>query len=187
MRWYGPRKEWSHVRLASGPEPLYGVYDTIAQTAPYFDELWAAIEAEGDVRLVVVDPVSVAYTGPANDAMAVRGFLADLGRKARDSNVGVLLVAHDTKAARDEVRRGTGDPGAGAVAGASQWWDGCRSVLHLGPVPATSEFATYEDAKALLRCAKSNYGPTGWGALLGHRISADGRWQGIDPQPLDRV
>ena len=187
MRWYGRKAEWSHVQLASGPEPLYCVSDGAAQPTQYFDELWAAIAAEGDVRLLVLDPVSVAYTGPPNDAMAVRGFIAALATKASDHNVGVLLVAHDTKAARDEVRRGTGDPGAGAVAGSSQWWDGSRSVLHLGPVPATPEFEQYAEAKALLRCAKSNYGPTGWGVLLGHRITADNKWHGIDPQPIDRV
>ena len=65
-------------------------------------------------------------------------------------DAGVLIVAHDTKAARNEARAGIG-PGPGAISGSGQWSDGARSVLHLSG-------AGPEDRR-LLTCAKSNYGP----------------------------
>ena len=82
---------------------------------------------------------------------------------------GAVIVAHDTKAARNEARDGIG-PGPGAVAGSGQWHDGARAVLHLsGPGPGD---------KQLLVAAKSNYGPSGWGARLAPKYDGD-KWRGL--------
>ena len=69
--------------------------------------------------LVIVDPVSAALadadtsqTGPA------RTFLGLLSQEAATAGCGVLLVAHDTKSARNLAMAGQ-DPGAGAVAGSA--------------------------------------------------------------------
>ena len=117
-------------------------------------------------RLVVIDPVSAALadvdtaqTGP------VRSFLRALTAEATAAGAGVLLVAHDTKAARDASRRGD-DAGAGVVAGSAAWFDGARGVLSLvvDPEPESSD--------RLLTCVKANYGRTGWGARLTERLPA---------------
>ena len=72
-------------------------------------------------------------------------------------NVGLLFVAHDTKAARSETRRG-GDPGAGAVAGSGVWFDAARAVVYLFTLGATGE--------RLLQALKVNNGQAGWGRAL---------------------
>ena len=52
------------------------------------------------------------FTGPA------RTFLRLLSQEAATAGCGVLLVAHDTKSARNLAMAGQ-DPGAGAVAGSA--------------------------------------------------------------------
>ena len=63
-----------------------------------------------------------------------RTFLRKVSEKAAAANCGVLLVAHDTKSARNLAIAGL-DPGAGAVAGSAAWYDGARGVLTLIPDP----------------------------------------------------
>ena len=82
----------------------------------------------------------------------------------------MLLVAHDTKAARDATRRGD-DPGAGVVAGSAAWYDGARGVLALGRDPLSDD--------RLLESVKANYGRTGWGARLVERIGPAGTFRGL--------
>ena len=72
-------------------------------------------------------------------------------------DVGFVFVAHDTKAARNETRRG-GDPGAGAVAGSGVWFDAARAVVYLFLHGATGE--------RLLQALKVNNGRAGWGRVL---------------------
>ena len=83
----------------------------------------------------------------------------------------MLLVAHDTKSARNLAMAGQ-DPGA--VAGSAAWYDGARGVLTLVPDP---------DARGsrLLVAIKANYGRTGWGAHLTERYEA-GRFRGLELQ-----
>ena len=81
--------------------------------------------------IVVIDPVSVAAAGLSpNDGGAVRAFLLAVTPEAAEIGAGVLMIAHDTKSARNEARAGIG-PGPGAIAGSGQWSDGARAVLHL--------------------------------------------------------
>ena len=119
--------------------------------------------------LVVVDPASVALAANLNDAAVVRSFLRGLTAEADRTGCGVLLVAHDTKSGRNEARGG-GDPGAGAVAGSSQWFDGARGVLYLHRVGTGPE--------RVLHCLKANYGRSGWGAALEEDFKA-GRFVGL--------
>ena len=90
--------------------------------------LWEEIKAARP-SLVIVDPVSAALadadtsqTGPA------RTFLRLLSQEAATAGCGVLLVAHDTKSARNLAMAGQ-DPGAGAVAGSAAWYDGARRQI----------------------------------------------------------
>ena len=77
---------------------------------------------------------------------------------------GVLLITHDTKAARNDARVG-GNPGAGAVAGAAAWFDRARGAAYLHTLRQRQE--------RVLEVIKSNHGPTGWGALLGEKMEGE--------------
>ena len=132
-----------------------------------WDSLWRAVRDVG-ARLVVIDPVSAALADVStHETGPVRSFLRELTAEATAAGAGVLLVAHDTKAARTAASRGE-DPGAGVVAGSAAWYDGARGVLSLVRDPVT------ESNDRLLTCIKSNYGRTGWGARLVERLGPDG-------------
>ena len=83
-----------------------------------WSRFWATVK-EKRVQLVVIDPANVAFSGASpNDGGPVREFLFDLSSEANKAECGVLIVTHDTKAARNAAEAGE-DPGAGAVAGAA--------------------------------------------------------------------
>ena len=119
----------------------------------------------------MIDPASVAAAGISpSDGAAVRAFLLGVTEEAERIGAGALIVAHDTKGARNDARAGIG-PGPGAVSGSGQWSDGARAVLHLsGAGP---------DDQRLLVAAKSNYGPSGWGARLSPRWDGGHKWRGL--------
>ena len=147
----------------------------------YWLHLWEDIRSI-QPSLVIVDPASAALEGvSASEPSPVRAFLRSLAAEAAEGGFGCLVVAHDTKAARNESRVG-GDPGSGAVAGSSAWWDAARGVLYFRPDKSGT--------KRVLQCVKSNYGSTGWGAELRPSTNSSGRFQGycLDrslPQPGD--
>ena len=117
-----------------------------------------AIQRLADVlrpSLIVIDPISAAGAGlNLNEGGAARACMRDLARLSVDTGAGVLLVSHDTKAARNEAKAG-GNPGAGAVAGSAQWHDAARGVLYL-----------HGGGARMLECVKCNHGRTGWGVEL---------------------
>ena len=80
--------------------------------------------------LAAIDPASAALEGATSDSGPARRFMDALRLEAETSRAGVLVIAHDTKSARNEARAG-GDPGAGAGAGSSAWFDAARGVLYL--------------------------------------------------------
>ena len=170
--WYASAGEWEHVRRARGAAPLWEADPADRRDSgpsTFWRPWWDAVRAF-DAGLVVIDPASVAAAGVSpSDGAAVRAFLLGVTEEAERIGAGVLIVAHDTKAARNEARSGIG-PGPGAVAGSGQWSDGARAVLHLsGAGP---------DDRRLLVAAKSNYGASGWGARLAPRWDGD-RWRGL--------
>ena len=171
MAWYGARDEWAHVRTAPSPAPLWEADPAGRASGPsgFWPRWWDAVADFGPV-LVVIDPASVAASGMSpSDGAGVRAFLLGCTEEADRIGAGVLILAHDTKAARNETRAGYG-PGAGMVAGSSQWFDGARAVLHLS--------GSGPDEKRLLVCEKSNYGASGWGARLAPRWDGD-KWHGL--------
>ena len=138
-----------------------------------WDALWRAVREIG-ARLMVIDPVSAALADVStSETGPVRAFLRALTAESEAAGCGVLLVAHDTKAARDAQRRGE-DPGAGVVAGSAAWYDGARGVLSLIRDPAVGS----DDR--LLECVKANYGGTGWGARLRERTGPSGAFRGLE-------
>ena len=122
--------------------------------APFWEPVWTEIR-EAHPSLVLLDTGPKAMGGVADYTPGpVISFYQALEREAQAGGFGVLLVAHDTKAARSG-----GDPGAGAIAGSHQWHDCARGALHLA--------RDRDDASALLlECVKANHGPRGWGARL---------------------
>ena len=159
-----------HLQVAPDPAALW----TLDGPGPDWTPLWRTIRQAG-ARLLVIDPASAALaevstteTGP------VRSFLRALTVEAAPSGdwagCGVLIVAHDTKAARDSARRGD-PPDAGVVAGSAAWYDGARGVLTLWE-PAPNE--------RIIEAVKANYGRTGWGARLSARHNRAGRLLGFE-------
>ena len=178
----GARLHWftetppERLHLWANPEPLFQTdpenRGAVTKCAAW-EQLWTEIKAVRPA-LVIVDPVSAALadadtsqTGPA------RTFIRELSQEAAIAGCGVLLVAHDTKSARNLAMAGQ-DPGAGAVAGSAAWYDGARGVLTLVPDPIAR-------GGRLLVAIKANYGRTGWGAQLTERYEA-GKFRGLELQ-----
>ena len=197
-----PRRTWHRFRYVAGADnysipdeaqanvhvidpavPLYeadpdkrlGIRPALGWTA-----LWTAVE-KIQPSLVIVDPLSAALEGVSiNEGSAVRRFMAAVADASDRFDVGFMFVAHDTKAARSETRRG-GDPGAGAVAGSGVWFDAARAVLYLFTHAATGE--------RLLQALKVNNGRAGWGRALdaigGHNTGQPFAGFRVDGNDLD--
>ena len=161
------------------PLPLWTTDKGESKPGGHWSGLWEAIGRIG-ARLVVIDPASAALEGATNDSGPVRRFMDQLRREAETSGAGVLVIAHDTKSARNEARAG-GDPGAGAVAGSAAWFDASRGVLYFRSNPTGQD-------EWLLECIKANYGQTGWGAMLNVAKTKSGQFCGFEQagQPLPR-
>ena len=117
----GNRLHWftktapERLHLWANPEPLFQTdpenRGAVTRCAAW-PQLWEEIKAARPA-LVIVDPVSAALadadtsqTGPA------RTFLREVSQEAATADCGVLLVAHDTKDARNQAMAGQ-DPRRG--------------------------------------------------------------------------
>lgn len=190
LRWAADSDLSAGIVLWPDPEPLWSA-DPDARGAsrhgPQWDALWREVRSAG-ARLLVIDPVSAALadvstseTGPVRAFLRALSSAAAPDHDAQWDGCGVLLVAHDTKSARDAVRRGE-DPGAGVVAGSAAWYDGARGVLTLLRDPRS------DCTDRLLECVKANYGRTGWGARLSERTGPSDAFHGLEQtECLDRA
>lgn len=155
-----------HVMDEPGPLRV-GDPDRRGETKP--GPSWAPLVAACErlkPSLVVLDPAAEVLTDvPASEATAVRALYRELCRLPGDP--GVLIIAHDTKAARNEARGG-GDPGAGAVAGSSAWFDRARAVAYLRRL---------DEDRRILEAIKANHGPDGWGLELDADKDDKGRFR----------
>lgn len=134
--------------------------------------LWRAVQ-KINPALVVIDPASAALGGLSlNESGPVRWLLTALREQADRAGCGILVVAHDTKEARNNVGQGSA-PGAGAVAGSATWSDAARGVLYLHREQDASQ-STHR-----LRCVKANYGRTGWYVALTEQFDNAGRFVGL--------
>ena len=137
--------------------------------ATFWDALWTGVR-NIQPSLVVVDTGPKAMGGVADYSPGpIIAFYQALEQEAQAAGFGVLIIAHDTKAARGSI-----DPGAGAIAGSHQWHDCARGALHLAPDPEDP------DSSLLLQCVKSNHGPRGWGARLGRATGTKGEFLGLE-------
>lgn len=174
------------IHLWPDPLPLWqaaGEKGGESAPCPQWAALWQAVR-QVKPALVVIDPVSAALADlSTSETGPVRAFLRALNREAAAAQTGVLLVAHDTKSARNEAQAG-GAPGAGAVAGSAAWYDGARGVLYLR-ADATDR------TQRVLHCIKANHGLRDWGAVLVERRNSKGwftgfQWQeSMDPREVD--
>ena len=169
----------SKVQHWPNPGPLYVGFEGGREQGPSADwaPLWAAVRAmDPHPSMVVIDPASAALDGVSvNEGGPVRAFMGALALEAKAARCGVLVVAHDTKAARNLAKEGD-DAGAGAVAGSATWFDVPRGVLYLS--------RTGDDGARELRCLKANYGRSGWTVSLAERFESAGRFVGFEPAPL---
>ena len=130
--------------------------------------------------LVIIDTGPKAMHGETLATEAIIGFLQELETEARKGGFGVLVTAHDTKAARDSARRGD-TPDSGVIAGSAQWHDSPRGVLHL-----TKEGSG--DSSRILQAVKCSYGRDGWGARLKVLYNKDDVYAGLQLDlPLDEA
>lgn len=172
-RWYTDA-DLSTLHFWERPQPLLcgdGRTSDGLVESPAWDAFWSAVET-ASAKLIVLDPASELLADAShNSEMAVRTLLRGMVERAAGLGCAVLLIAHDNKSARAAVAKGQ-DPGAGAIAGASGWYDRVRSALYvLRP--------SVDDTRLLVRCTKSNYGPNGWGVVLDERWSPHGDYRGI--------
>lgn len=101
--------------------------------------------------LVIFDPASeLIESADANQPGPVRELLRELANLP--TNPGILIIAHSTKSARDEMRL-TGQVGAGQVSGSVAWQDRARGV----------GLMNYYGDRPVIEITKSNHGRTGWG------------------------
>ena len=117
------------------PAPLwYGEADQGGGSgpAPQWRDLWEQIRQIG-AKLLIVDPASAALADVSTtETGPVRAFLRGMTQEAKRAGCGVLIVAHNTKAARIAIAQGDLETGAAdPVAGSSVWYDGARGVLVL--------------------------------------------------------
>ena len=177
VRWCAGREVAERI-FAVSPAPLWEPgtdrSGQLTRPGPGWARLWNTVIKVG-ASLVIVDPVSAALpdvsttqTGP------VRGLMSALAAASEATGAGVLLVAHDTKAARNLVREG-GQPGAGAVAGSAAWHDAARAVMYMRQ-------DVQPDAK-VVTIEKCNHGRAGWGVVLAERYGPGGEYRGLNPEP----
>ena len=161
------------IYVLEQPEPLYAA-DPRSRIIERSGHWQGLIDALNDVKpvLVIVDPVSAALEAPSmNDSGPVRAFMRGLQEMATVVNCGVLAIAHDTKASRDDAKGG-GTPGGGAVAGSSAWFDAARGVLYMRRVRETE--------RRHIQCVKASYGRPWWEIELAERYNhASGTFQGF--------
>lgn len=172
-----------NVHVLPDPGPLVEVGpDGAYQGSATWRTLKSNCEGAALPPLVIIDPVGAIFDDiEASNSSAVRWLLQGLS----ELPAGVLLIAHDTKQARNAARAGD-DPGAGAVAGSGAWHDRARSVAYLRSGPRGCEFRILETIKA-------NHGPTGWGVAMRPDKNEWGDFRGflpggiIQPQDMDEA
>ena len=152
------------LSIVADPAPLWAPLDgTGAVPAVAFGALARRVELDRP-SLVIVDPLGAAAAAVnPNDGSSARACMRSLAALSAATGAGVLVVAHDTKAARREARD-TGSLGAGAVAGSGQWHDAARGVVYLHS----------SAAGRVLEAVKVNHGRSGWGVRLAEVGGADG-------------
>tara|TARA_Y100000766_G_scaffold277340_1_gene282561 strand:+ start:95 stop:997 length:903 start_codon:yes stop_codon:yes gene_type:complete len=88
------------------------------------DHLREAIEAEGNVKLLVFDPLEEYIKGDGNSSKDIRAVLTPLSKMARSLGIAIVAVHHINKRSKDVSAVQT-------VGGAGAWTQVPRTVLHV--------------------------------------------------------
>lgn len=170
------------LHIAIDPEPLWKPADRSVGGACVTSAFRALSEQLGTLRpsLLVLDPISAAADSlNLNDGGAARYAVRSLAKLSADRGVGILVVAHDTKSARESARADSASPsrlpGAGAVAGSAQWFDATRGVLYLRLGPKKEAPNIDRELVAL----KVNNGVDGWDVPLARDDNDEGVFRGF--------
>ena len=178
----GPRLAGRMGRIAGGRKNIPDGLHVMPDPGPLFQTggprrpgeveptaTWTALwQAAAALRpsLIILDPAAELIEGAdANQPGPVRAFMRALAAESEHHKAGVLIVAHDTKEARNNARDGN-MPGAGAVAGSAAWQDRARGVAYMGPAPMGSVPGGRQ-----IDVIKSNHGRDGWGMTLTARYN----------------
>ena len=184
LKWYAKKDSaaWKHIFPVENPRALWRMErNSSGESHPGegWQRLWRLVR-ETRAKLVILDAAKYIFPGAPNaDPGPIAEFYRALSAEAEQCGCGVLIVAHDTKAARNLSRAGE-DPGASTVAGSASWQDSARGVLYLHRDLLLPE-------RLVVEAVKANYGPDGWGVLLGIRTVP---FRGVDPQfeeTMDRI
>ena len=156
---------WDALHVMPDPGPLFVTggprHPGEVRPSATWAALWRAVETLRP-SLIILDPAAELIEGAdANQPGPVRAFMRALAAESERHDAGVLIVAHDTKANRNETQGG-GKPGPGAVAGSAAWQDRARAVAFMGLDPAGGR---------RIEVIKSNHGRDGWGMALAARQS----------------
>ena len=153
-------------------------YDPAAPTGVW-RALWDRVRALKGVRMVVVDPIALAFDSGRDGypTAPVGAFVGALRREARAAHVGVLLIHHVPKGAANRLRDPDVEPDQSDVAGSHAWVDRSRSALFLRPAAA-------ERGRASLWTVKANYAAMGELAKL-RAVEPAGAWEIDDGEATD--
>ena len=108
-----PRQSGRGVERSTGWHVLTGMLATLRPTLLFID---AASGSMGGADM--------------NDGAAVASVMRDLALLSEATGVGIVVIAHDTKASRADAKTGA-MPGEGAIAGSAQWFDRARGCVYL--------------------------------------------------------
>ena len=186
-RYHAARKRVLHLGIRNplfGPDPYTPSYNSRPTVLEGFDEV---VEAAEKIRpiLIVIDPALCAFAADANNPSMVSEFLLVIRDLAVRFTDGVVLVTHNTKAARGSGgRRGQDGADPGQVLGAGAWTDRSRSALTL---------TTDSKGCPQLTIAKANRGPQriyigldpvldDKKRLLGYKVGDQATWKRLDQQ-----
>lgn len=149
-----------HIYVTERPEPLWvGSQNGLGEPTQYWRDLINEAR-ELEPILIMIDPANAALgVSDFNQPAPVRQFFNAVMSAGEDLGAGIMVVAHDTKSARDAVKR-TGTVGAGVISGSAAWYDAARCALYMW-----QDDESNPNSRAL-RCVKANYGRPGWQAEL---------------------
>lgn len=177
LKWYAEKPEaaaWQHIFPIEHPKALWRMdrgASGESEVGEGWPRLWRVVKDVG-ANLVILDAAKYIFPGAPNaDPGPIAEFYARLAEESERAGCGVLIVAHDTKGARNLTKLGI-DPGPGTVAGSASWSDSARGVLYL------HRDKKRPGEKLFLQAIKANYGADGWGALLSLRLAP---FRGVSP------
>ena len=186
-RYHAARQHVIHLGIRNpifGPDPYTPLYNARPTRLEGWDEVAEAAEKIEPV-FIMIDPALCAFVADASNPAAVSEFLMTMKDLAGLIQGGVILVTHNTKAARGSGgRRAQDGADPGQVLGAGAWTDRSRSAMTL---------TTDSKGCPQLTIAKANRGPQriyigldpvfdDKKRLLGYKVEDQATWKRLDQQ-----